>query len=1411
MKMKRTKKGLAILLSLALVLQCIPAIAFAAEYSNGVDKERLQTYGYDGGKTNGADYVKSYDSSKYDSKLNYVALGDSITQGFSLEGAVPKNDANPVQNIENVFYNISNSPDAAYPNQVAKILNTRGVGDYNVKNMGMASLTSRGLYDILRGEYWAKDKAGKSYNYGAYYFWLDGTMTADEGKMNEAITDLGGTPSSFENKAAKTEFLMNQNNPEYQPYYKDENGKYLSDSNVYLKGVMPVVNPKFLPQTKDYTSLFRDQLSTADLVTVSVGSNEILREILSMLYYDNAQPDSEIIKVFDRIMSVCNGGTMDLSDLKTVLGNGASPDKILDNFLNLQNYMLSGVEDIREVFPKAIEEVEKYTPADAQICLLGSYNPIGLRAVAYLIAALIDDKELTPTVIKDINSAVNMALIVASKLTEAGVAEVNRNFTNQINEIRGRVQGQDESGRIYDYINDVMFLIMPLAVAFAGPFTDAPLSQFASFVEKYAQENGYSYVSLDKVRSRGGADPHPTEEGHMDIANAIADAVASEVKVEIEGKGTVKVGEKIVKGGDYTYLKTNETHRIELKPADGEKLYSVSVGGKMRTPSIDSKTGVGVLDEKITNSTTIKVSFVSKDNPSNGPGLLELKGKYNKIVALGDSMTGGIGLTGFDSSLDAIINMINSKMSPVEAYPNVLAQYLGADLLDNYGSSALTTFGLYGALTDTAYNFNYLKGIDLTDTYFNIFTKYGEFQDADLITLQIGYSELLFGIVSEMIAIDGVSDLLATNLVQIVMKGGSIQDIMEAFITTMREDAESTQAFYNAVLSMLSIFEQSSLETIFDKSVVTINEYLPKVIARLHELNPRADIALIGYYNPYKLSNVTKVNVTKYTKLLSSATDTLTLLLDKDAIVSMFDELDYPAAAILLGSASEAAISTANSYIKACAKDDPKAVYVDITDIERKASLNPYPGPEGHIGIATKIADAVINQVSITSNGGYTTVTPVGATDSVTVASGETKAVPVKFSETLHLDLGYDKGQTVQSITLDGKSADVSTNFYISGNKVDRTVDVKYGTKAAARTPNKISYIYDPEAATDISFWVDDLDEKSYSGQPFMIPEAPEGLTPPQGKIFGGWTVDGNVYQPGDIATFNSDKTMAVNWVADPSKKDQTYYKVNVVGGVTVDGLTEYKPGAKVFVYANDIAGGTFKGWTSSTDKIYLVGAESTCTYFFMPSENVTLTANWEGGDQPPVDTGLPFTDVFKTSWFYDGVKYCYDKGIMNGMTNTLFGPNTAINRAMIVTMLYRMENEPAAGSTQQFRDVPVGSYYDKAVRWAFENDIVTGYDRFTFGPLDTIKREQLAAIFYRYSKFKGFDTSFRNYLSKYTDASSISAYAVDSMAWANYHGIVNGVTPTTVEPKGSATRAQAATIIQRYDSVFKAAESERR
>ena len=134
----------------------------------------------------------------------------------------------------------------------------------------------------------------------------------------------------------------------------------------------------------------------------------------------------------------------------------------------------------------------------------------------------------------------------------------------------------------------------------------------------------------------------------------------------------------------------------------------------------------------------------------------------------------------------------------------------------------------------------------------------------------------------------------------------------------------------------------------------------------------------------------------------------------------------------------------------------------------------------------------------------------------------------------------------------------------------------------------------------------------------------------------------------------------------------------------------------------------------------------------------------------------------------------------------------------MIVTILYRLENEPAVSGGSAFTDVENGAWYADAVAWAAANDIVNGTSATTFAPNSPITREQMAAILYRYAACKGYDVSQKADLSGYTDAASISGYAKDALAWANAQKLITGVTDTTLNPQGSATRAQVATILMR-------------
>lgn len=198
-------------------------------------------------------------------------------------------------------------------------------------------------------------------------------------------------------------------------------------------------------------------------------------------------------------------------------------------------------------------------------------------------------------------------------------------------------------------------------------------------------------------------------------------------------------------------------------------------------------------------------------------------------------------------------------------------------------------------------------------------------------------------------------------------------------------------------------------------------------------------------------------------------------------------------------------------------------------------------------------------------------------------------------------------------------------------------------------------------------------------------------------------------------------------------------------------------------------------------------------TYSFtMPSGTANVYVRFSG-------SGLPFADVPSGSWYYDDVAYVYDTGLMTGLTATTFGPNLSTTRGMIVTILWRMENEPAAKHGCPFADVRRGSYYEQAIAWASENGIVTGFDASTFAPDQAITREQLAAILFRFAAYRGMDAvTLRENLSSFQDQAAISAYAVSALNWAVGEGLMQG-TGDKLEPTGSATRAQVAAMLRRF------------
>lgn len=179
-------------------------------------------------------------------------------------------------------------------------------------------------------------------------------------------------------------------------------------------------------------------------------------------------------------------------------------------------------------------------------------------------------------------------------------------------------------------------------------------------------------------------------------------------------------------------------------------------------------------------------------------------------------------------------------------------------------------------------------------------------------------------------------------------------------------------------------------------------------------------------------------------------------------------------------------------------------------------------------------------------------------------------------------------------------------------------------------------------------------------------------------------------------------------------------------------------------------------------------------------------------------DGTLPFTDVRETDWFYDDVVFAYENGLFSGTTATTFSPYAPMTRAMLVTVLYRLEGEPAVTGRSGFSDVTIGSYYEAAVTWAADNGIVNGTSATTFSPSENVTREQMAAILCRYAQYKQYGTSASASLSAFSDAAAVSTYAKAPLSWAVAEKLVNG-TDGKLLPRASATRAQVAAILHRF------------
>ena len=350
---------------------------------------------------------------------------------------------------------------------------------------------------------------------------------------------------------------------------------------------------------------------------------------------------------------------------------------------------------------------------------------------------------------------------------------------------------------------------------------------------------------------------------------------------------------------------------------------------------------------------------------------------------------------------------------------------------------------------------------------------------------------------------------------------------------------------------------------------------------------------------------------------------------------------------------------------------------------------------------------------------------------------------------------------------------ETATKFkYVSGATIPDDAELNPVETLADGTSNGVAFYFNAQNKATRTITVQwTTDNGTAVGEPVTFSVDLSGVAYYQAPSHGGSGSSGGSASTTYTLTFETNGGSAIS-------------KVTKNKGTTID-LAQYAPTK---------SGATFEGWYADkglTKKITSVKLDA----------NTTVYAKWT---EAPVSS-LPFGDVKTADWFYNDVKYVYEKGMMAGTAADVFAPNATTTRAMIVTILYRLEGSPAVTGTSSFVDVPAGQWYTDAVNWAAANQIVKGTSATTFAPNDSITREQMAAILYRYAQYKGYDVTKKADLSGYSDNGQVSAYAKDALAWANTAKLINGVTNTTLAPQGNATRAQVSAILHRFcDGVVK-------
>ena len=299
------------------------------------------------------------------------------------------------------------------------------------------------------------------------------------------------------------------------------------------------------------------------------------------------------------------------------------------------------------------------------------------------------------------------------------------------------------------------------------------------------------------------------------------------------------------------------------------------------------------------------------------------------------------------------------------------------------------------------------------------------------------------------------------------------------------------------------------------------------------------------------------------------------------------------------------------------------------------------------------------------------------------------------------------------------------------------------------------------------------------------------------------------VFTPEDTVNYEAVELTVTVRVYTPNTDDGIYtvnFKTN--GAAIIQSQQVEKNGKAEKPADPEKEGYIFGGWYTDyacTDKFsFSTKITSSITLYAKWTKATETSSKWDGGfDDCPKDETCPidaFTDANAKAWYHDGVHFCLDNGLMVGYPDDLFMPDAGTTRAMLVTMLWRFEGAPVVNYLMMFDDVEQDAWYAEAVRWAASEGIVLGYDDTTFAPDDSITREQMAALLYRYiQKNGGGFTGMWMFLLDYTDRAEVSEWAYESVCYMTMHSLMQGKNDKVFDPQGSATRAEVATLFRRY------------